>query len=457
MTKFTPTVRFAPSPTGRLHIGNIRTALYNWLFAKKQGGDFILRLDDTDVERSTDEFAQGIVEDLAWLGMVADRKEKQSDRFATYDAVADDLRAKGLLYPCYESASEIDRKRKRLMARGMPPVYDRAALKLSEEEKAELEAEGKQPHWRFLLPNFVEDPFATQRSEVRFEDVIRGEQTVDLASMSDPVLIREDGTYLYTLPSVVDDIDMGVTHVIRGGDHITNTGAQIAIFEAVGGPVPQFGHHNLLQDASGEGLSKRTGALSIASLREEGFEPMAVASLATLIGTGQAVEACEDIDMLAQVFDPSKVSKSNAKFSVSDLDGLNDKLLYGMEYSDAQPRLAAIEADLGEAFWQAVRPNIHRFEQVQQWGEIVEGRFDAQPVADEDQAFLFKAAELLPQEPWGEDVWPTWTSALKAETGRKGRQLFMPLRLALTGKDHGPDMRQLMPVIGFEGTRRRLP
>ena len=456
MTKTAPIVRFAPSPTGRLHIGNIRTALYNWLFTKQQGGDFILRLDDTDQERSTEEFALGIVEDLAWLGMVADRTEKQSDRFKTYDAVADDLRARGLLYPCYESAAEIDRKRKRLMARGLPPVYDRSALKLTDDEKAELEAQGKKPHWRFLLPNYADSPFETQRTDVRFDDVIRGEQTVDLASMSDPVLIREDGTYLYTLPSVVDDLDMGVTHVIRGGDHITNTGAQIAIFEAVGQRAPQFGHHNLLQDASGEGLSKRTGALSIQSLRESGFEPMAVASLATLIGTGQAVEACANLADLAEVFDPSKVSKSNAKFSVSDLDGLNDKLLHEMTYDEAQPRLAAIEADLGEAFWLAARPNIHRFAEVRQWVDVVEGKFEALPVSPDDADFIASAVELLPAEPWSESVWPEWTGALKEQTGRKGKALFMPLRKALTGLEHGPDMRQLLPVIGWERTRRRL-
>lgn len=457
MTNTVPTVRFAPSPTGRLHIGNIRTALYNWLFAKQQGGDFILRLDDTDQERSTEEFAQGIVEDLAWLGMAPDRTEKQSDRFKAYDKVADELRARGLLYPCYESADEIDRKRKRLMARGLPPVYDRAALKLTDDEKTELESQGKRPHWRFLLPNYADSPFATERTEVRFDDVIRGEQTVDLASMSDPVLIREDGTYLYTLPSVVDDLDMEVTHVIRGGDHITNTGAQIAIFEAVGNRVPQFGHHNLLQDASGEGLSKRTGALSIASLREAGFEPMAVASLATLIGTGQAVEACTDLKTLAAVFDPTKVSKSNAKFSVGDLDGLNDKLLHEMDYGEAQPRLATINADLGESFWLAARPNIHRFRDVQTWVDVVEGNFEALPVAADDAEFIATAAELLPPEPWTEAVWPEWTGALKEKTGRKGKQLFMPLRKALTGLEHGPDMRQLLPVIGWERTRRRLP
>lgn len=454
--KTSPIVRFAPSPTGRLHIGNIRTALYNWLYAKKEGGSFVLRLDDTDQDRSTEEFAEGIVEDLVWLGIEPDRKEKQSDRFEIYDRTADALRDKGLLYACYESADEIERRRKRLMARGLPPVYDRGALKLTDRQRADLEAQGKKPHWRFLLPNFDQDPFQTRRTEIRFDDVIRGEQTVDLASMSDPVLIREDGTYLYTLPSVVDDIDMGVTHVIRGGDHITNTGAQIAIFEAVGGPVPKFGHHNLLQDASGEGLSKRTGALSIASLRQTGYEPMAVASLATLIGTGQAVEACSTMAQLGDLFDPTKVSRSNAKFSVGDLDGLNDKLLHAMSYSDAKERLAGIGADLGEQFWLTIRDNLTRFSQAREWADIVEGNFDPAKADPADADYLAEAAQLLPDGPWDENSWPQWTSALKEKTGRKGRQLFMPLRKALTGLEHGPDMRQMLPLIGLERTRHRL-
>ncbi|MGI9365726.1 MAG: glutamate--tRNA ligase [Rhizobiaceae bacterium] len=457
MTQMTsPIVRFAPSPTGRLHIGNIRTALYNWLYAKKEEGSFVLRLDDTDQERSTEEFAQGIVEDLAWLGIEPDRREKQSDRFEIYDQTADALREKGLLYACYETADEIDRRRKRLMARGLPPVYDRGALKLTDQQRSDFEAQGRKPHWRFLLPNFDDDPFQTRRTEVKFDDVMRGEQTVDLASMSDPVLIREDGTYLYTLPSVVDDIDMGVTHVIRGGDHITNTGAQIAIFEAVGGPVPKFGHHNLLQDASGEGLSKRTGALSIASLRQSGYEPMAVASLATLIGTGQAVEACSSMTHLGDLFDPSKVSRSNAKFSVGDLDGLNDKLLHAMEYAEAKGRLADIGADLGEQFWLTIRDNLTRFSQAREWADVVEGNFVPTEVEPENADFLAEAARLLPDGPWDENSWPQWTSALKEKTGRKGRQLFMPLRKALTGLDHGPDMRQMMPLIGLERTRHRL-
>ncbi len=450
-------VRFAPSPTGRLHIGNIRTALLNWLFAAKSGGQFVLRLDDTDEERSTEEFALGIVEDLAWLGMDPHRIEKQSSRVAIYDKTADLLRSKGLLYPCFETPDEIERRRKRLMARGLPPVYDRAALKLTDAEKAEFQEQGRKPHWRFLLPNYESSPFETRRTEVHWDDVMRGDQTVDLASMSDPVLIRGDGSYLYTLPSVVDDVDMGVTHVIRGGDHITNTGAQIAVFEAIGAAPPAFGHHNLLMDSSGEGLSKRTGSMSIASLREDGFEPMAVASLATLIGTGQAVEACRNLVELADTFDPKKVSKSNAKFDRGELDGLNEKLLHTMSYGEAQERLQALNSDLGDGFWTAVRANLSRFSEVEQWKAVVEGEFEAAEVADEDVEFLRQAAEMLPDMPWSTDVWQVWTAALKEKTGRKGRGLFMPLRKALTGLEHGPELAALLPVIGWERTRRRLP
>ncbi len=452
-----PTVRFAPSPTGRIHIGNIRTALFNWLMAKRDGGQFVLRLDDTDQERSTQEFADGIVEDLHWLGIQPDVIVKQSDRFELYDAAAAKLRNQGLLYPCYETPDEIDRRRKRLMARGLPPVYDRSALKLSPEDRARLEAEGKKPHWRFLLPNFAETPFETRRTEIRFQDIMRGEQTVDLASMSDPVLIREDGTYLYTLPSVVDDIDMGMTHVIRGGDHITNSGAQIALFRALGGAEPTFGHHNLLQDATGAGLSKRSGALSIASLRDHGYEPMAVASLATLTGTSLPVEACGSLEDLAQLFDPNTISKSDSKFDPADIGVLNEKLLHQMPYGVAQPRLAQLDCDLGEAFWNAIRPNLNLFSEVAPWAAMVRGKFEAAPVADEDLEFLQTAKKLLPAQPWADDVWSIWTGKLKQETGRKGRGLFMPLRLALTGQTHGPELADLLPILGWEETIRRLP
>ncbi|MEM8750239.1 MAG: glutamate--tRNA ligase [Pseudomonadota bacterium] len=451
-----PVVRFAPSPTGRIHIGNIRTALFNWLFAKTQNGQFILRLDDTDTERSTEAFAEGIVTDLEWLGMYPDRTEKQSDRFAPYDAAAEKLRMAGLLYACYETPDEIERRRKRLMARGLPPVYDRAGLKLTDEEKAEFEAQGRKPHWRFLLPNFASSPFETQRTEVQFDDIVRGTQTVDLASMSDPVLIRGDGTYLYTLPSVVDDLDMGVTHVIRGGDHVTNTGAQIAIFKALGDTVPAFGHHNLLQDASGGGLSKRSGALSIESLREEGLEPMAICSLATLTGTSQSVEACPDLDTLGQLFDPTHTSKSDAKFDPSDLIALNERLLHTMPYEAAKDRLKAMGADHGEAFWLLVRANLSRFEDVADWHKVIAGDFEPAVLEPDDQAFVTTAKEALPAGPWDEATWGQWTGVLKEQTGRKGRALFMPLRLALTGKPHGPELAGLLPLIGLEETSRRL-
>ncbi|MEL6966276.1 MAG: glutamate--tRNA ligase [Pseudomonadota bacterium] len=449
-------VRFAPSPTGRLHIGNIRTALYNWLFASKAGGQFVLRLDDTDVERSTQAFADGIVEDLAWLGIEPHERAAQSARFAIYDEAADKLRQSGLLYACYETPDEIERRRKRLMARGLPPVYDRAGLKATDDEKAAFEAEGRTPHWRFLLPNFTDDPFNTQRTEVHWDDVMRGPQTVDLASMSDPVLIRGDGTYLYTLPSVVDDGAMGISHVIRGGDHITNTGAQIALFEALGLTTPSFGHHNLLQDATGEGLSKRSGALSIAGLREQGLDPMTVNSMAALIGTGQPVEPCQTMDALGSFFDPEKVSKSNAKFDPADLVSLNERLLHAKTYADAKAQLAALDADLGEGFWHCVQPNLKVLGDVTLWRDVVRGTHETAAVEDEDRDYIATALSLMPEAPWGDDVWSVWTAKLKAATGRNGRGLFMPLRIALTGQKHGPDMADFLPLIGREESVRRL-
>ncbi len=450
-------VRFAPSPTGRLHIGNLRPALFNWLFAMQCDGQFVLRLDDTDVERSTEEFADAIVDDLDWIGIQPHLTVKQSDRFGLYDAAAQKLKDAGLLYPCYESADEVDRRRKRLMARGLPPVYDRSALKLSDEEKQELEAQGRKPHWRFLLPNFAETPFETQRTEVHFDDLIRGEQTVDLASMSDPVLIRADGTYLYTLPSVVDDAELSVSHVIRGGDHIANTGVQIALFEALGAEPPMFGHHNLLQDASGGGLSKRLGSFSLGSLKDDGFEAMAVNSLAVLTGTSQSVTACASMGDLAAVFDMTTASKSDARFDLAGLQSLNERLLHTLPYEEAAPRLQAVDADFGEVFWNAVRENLHVFSDVGQWSAIVTGGFAVVEPSAEDADYLASAKALLPPEPWGEATWQEWTSALKQTTGRKGRALFMPLRKALTGLDHGPELAALLPLIGREETLRRLP
>lgn len=456
----TVTVRFAPSPTGYIHIGNTRTALSNWLFAQKNGGKFILRYDDTDVERSRDEYAQAIAVDLDWLGVKPDRVEYQSKRFDVYGRAVEKLKQAGLLYACYETADELERRRKLRLARRLPPVYGREGLKLTDEEKAAFQAEGRKPHWRFLLPNFDADPFNTRRTEVHWDDLVRGPQTVDLASMSDPVLVREDGTYLYTLPSVVDDIDLGITHIIRGDDHVTNTGVQIAIFEVLGAKAPVFGHHNLLTTISGEGLSKRTGALSVGSLREAGFEPMAVASLAVLIGTSESVSASPNMESLAERFDLASISKSSAKFDPAELDTLNRALLHEMPFSEAKLRLAAlgISGDKAEPFWLAVRGNLDRFKDAAHWWSIVDGELPETPAfSEEDRAFLREAFTLLPAAPWDHQTWKIWADSVKAATGRKGKNLFMPLRLALTGQAHGPELADLLVLIGPERTLSRRP
>ncbi|MCX5519878.1 glutamate--tRNA ligase [Kaistia defluvii] len=449
MTSPSVIVRFAPSPTGFLHIGNARPALLNWLFALKAGGRFILRLDDTDRERSKEEYAEAIRRDLNWLGILPHQFERQSLRTDSYDAVVVRLKEAGRLYACYETAEELDRKRKRQAARGLPPVYDRAALKLTEDDHARLEAEGRRPHWRFKLDESA--------GHVTWDDLVRGPQTVDIGSLSDPVLIREDGTYLYTLPSVVDDADMGVTHIIRGDDHVTNTGVQLQLFEALGAPLPIFGHHNTLTTATGEGLSKRTGALSLGSLREAGYEPMAVNSLAVLIGTSVSVEPVVDLPTLASLVDLSMVSKAPAKFEPADLDGLNAKLLHAKPYAEVADRLKALGVEGGEAFWSAVRGNLVLLQDAIAWWAVVTGPVTAHVPADDDErAFLASARDLLPDGPFDGQSWKAWTDAVKASTGRKGRALFMPLRQVLTGLDHGPELAALLPLIGREQALARL-
>ena len=455
----TVTVRFAPSPTGHLHIGNLRTALFNWLFAQRQGGRFVLRFDDTDKERSRTEFADQIAADLTWIGVAPDRVIRQSERLALYDAAAERLKAAGLLYPCYETPDELDRKRKRLAARNLPPVYGREALRLSDDGRLALEAEGRRPHWRFLLPNFADDPLQPQRTEIHWDDLVRGPQTVDLASLSDPVLIRGDGSYLYTLPSIVDDGDVGVTHVIRGDDHVTNTGVQIAIFRALGLTPPVFGHHNLLTTVSGEGLSKRSGALSLVSLREAGLEPMAVASLAVLVGLPGAIDALPDLPALAERMQFEGSSQSASKFDPSELDRLNADLVHAMPYADVADRLAAmgVPSEHGEAFWLTVRANCARVADAAEWVEVAFGDLDRTPeLSEEDRHFVTAARDSLPEGAFGPETWREWTGALKQATGRKGKALFMPLRLALTGRDHGPELAALLPLIGRQRTLARL-
>jgi glutamyl-tRNA synthetase len=437
-------VRFAPSPTGFLHLGNARPALFNWLFARAEGAKFVLRLDDTDQERSQEKYAEAIKTDLEWLGITPDLIVRQSQRIDLYDQARDRLIADGRLYPCYETSDELARRRSRARALGRPPIYDRAALDLSEEERKKFEAEGRNPHWRFKLKG---DP-------VHFEDLVRGEQTVNTASMSDPVLIRGDGSYLYTLPSVVDDIDLNVSHIIRGEDHISNSGVQIELFEALNASAPAFAHHNLLVDAQGKGLSKRLGSLGLGDLRAEGFEPMAVAIMATITGTSLPVEPYESLDELAKKLDFSMVSHGAARFDAGELETLNARIVHQANFEDFAPRLAEFGVT-SEEVWLALRGNITILPQIGEWLELIDGEITP-VVAGEDADFIALAAELLPEEPFDQETWKIWTGALKEASGRKGKALFLPLRLALTGRADGPELKNLLPLMGRKVCLARL-
>jgi glutamyl-tRNA synthetase len=438
-------VRFAPSPTGMLHVGNIRLALINWLFARSQGGSFLLRLDDTDIERSTAEFAAGIERDLGWLGLGWDRFARQSDRLDRYHLAMEALKRSGRLYPCYETAEELSLKRKSLLGRSLPPIYDRSALKLSDEDRARLEAEGRRPHWRFLLRH---DP-------VEWDDLVRGPQHFHGRDLSDPVLIREDGRILYTLSSIVDDIELGITHVIRGEDHVANTAVQIQLWQALDGPVPTFAHLPLLSDATGAALSKRLGSIGISHLRdEEGVEPMAINSLLAKLGTSDAIEARLTLAELVAEFDMAKVSRGAPKFDPEELKRLNARVLHATPFETIASRLAAKGyAGVDEVFWNAVRANLSRLDDIAEWWHVA--REPIQPVV-EDPEFAAAAASLLPPEPWDDTTWGAWTNAVKTATGRKGKALFMPLRQALTGLDHGPELKNLLPLIGRERASARL-
>ncbi|HEY0145304.1 MAG TPA: glutamate--tRNA ligase, partial [Methylovirgula sp.] len=424
---------------------NARTALINFLFVTKDRGRFILRFDDTDLVRSREEYALSIENDLKWLGIVPDAIVRQSQRFELYDAAAEKLRSVGRLYPCYETAEELERRRKRQQARGLPPIYDRAALSLTAEDRVALEAQGRKPHWRFLLDHTI----------IRWNDLVRGDSHIDSASLSDPVLVREDETYLYTLPSFVDDLDLKISHIIRGEDHVTNTAVQIQLFEALGGAVPVFGHHNLLTTVSGEGLSKRSGALSIGTLRDEGIESLAAAAFAVLTGTSDAVHPVQSLNELAADFDFSHVSRNQAKFDPAELKSLSARTLHQMSFEAAEARLVAvgIEGPKAAYFWLAVRGNLEIFADVADWWGVVAGEIKP---AIEDADFIAAARETLPAEPWDQATWSAWTNALKVRTNRKGRPLFHPLRLALTGREQGPELAGLLPLIGRAKAEARL-
>lgn len=440
-----PIFRFAPSPTGYIHIGNARTALWNALGARRKGGTFILRFDDTDTERSRPEYAEAILEDLTWLGIVPDRIERQSARFGRYAEVLADFRARGLVYPCYETAEELDRKRKRQQARGLPPIYDRAALSLTDEEKAKFEAEGRKPHWRFKLSG----------ETARWQDGVRGECHIETASLSDPVLAKAEDAFLYTFASVIDDADMRVTDILRGEDHVANTAVQIELFRALGAEPPRFAHHNLITSATGEEMSKRTGSLSIRSFRAEGVDPLAVAIVATLTGTSEAVRPLASLEELAALLEPKKFSRALTKFDPAEIRDLSTRLLHAKPFTEIAPKLAAlgIEGEKAEAFWAAIHGNISRIEEAREWWNLV---FEDQHFPTNEPDFLAEAANLLPQEPYDATTWQAWTSALSAATGRKGKALFMPLRLALTGREAGPELKALLPLLGRKRCLSRL-
>lgn len=444
-----PRLRFAPSPTGKLHVGNIRTALVNWLFAGKTGGQVVLRIDDTDTDRSTKENEQRIRDDLAWLGLAWDETFNQSHRFDRYREVAEDLKARALLYACYETAEELDRRRKIALSLGKPPVYDRAALALTPADHAAMAAQGRTPHWRFRLSGGPAD----------WSDLVRGPQSIDTSSVSDPILIREDGSFLYTLPSVVDDVDAKITHIVRGEDHVTNSGAQLEIFHAMGAEPPLLAHMPLLIGADGQGLSKRLGSLSVEQLREQGIEPMAIASLLSKIGTSDPVEPRASIAELAAEFSFSKIGRAPARFDELELAAVNAQILHAMPFAQAQPRLAklAYGDQATEAFWETVKANLTVFSDVALWLTVVYGGGLTGPDLEaDDRAFMAEAVKLLPTGEYDTTTWQAWTEAVKAATGRKGKSLYAPLRRVLTDQERGPEMDRMLMLIGAEKARLRL-
>ena len=439
-------VRIAPSPTGLLHIGNIRAALFNYLFAKKEGGTFMLRLDDTDRERSTEVFASAIDKDLKWLGLTWDAFARQSDRLEKYSVALEKLKVSGRVYACFETQAELDLKRKTQLGRGLPPVYDRSALKLTDAEKTTFLAEGKKPHWRFKLNS----------GDVIWDDAVQGLKRFPTAALSDPVLVREDGVPLYTFCSVVDDVEFNVTHIVRGEDHVTNTAVQIQIWEAVTDkPPPHFAHFPLIISSSGIEMSKRLGTLSISSMRDEmEIEPMAINALLAKLGTSDPISPRLTLAELASEFDLKKISHSTPKFDLEDLKSLNAKILHLTSFEAVRDRLKAIGAEqVDENFWNAVRTNLEKLSDVKKWWQIVYGPLTPQIT---EKAFTVDAASLLPDTVWDQNTWSEWTNAIKSKTGRKGKELFMPLRLALTGLEHGPEMKILLPMIGPKRARELL-
>ena len=437
-------VRFAPSPTGRLHVGNARMALANWLFARKTLGRFILRIDDTDRERSEGRYVDAIKEDLVWLGIDWNQVSRQSERFDAYAAAFEQLRGQGRIYACYETADELAEKRERARAKGRPPVYDRAALALTDDDRTRLESEGRRPHWRFRL----------DAGPIEWIDLVRGSASVDSSSLSDPVVGRDDGKPTYHLASALDEIEFAVTHVLRGEDHVANTAVQIQLIQALGGDLPAFAHIPLMLGPDGESLSKRLGSVGLASLREDGIEPLALVALLAHVGTSDSIVPVSALSALVTGFDFAKISRSSPKFDPDELWRLNAKTLHAISFEQVADRLVAMKlADADETFWRAVRGNLRTLGDVERWWRVCRGEIE--PVI-EDPDFLDVAASLLPKDRWSEATWTDWTHKLGKATGRKGKALYHPLRLALTASENGPELRNLLPVIGRDRALARL-
>ena len=436
-------VRFAPSPTGYLHIGNFRTALINFLFAKNKNGHFMLRIDDTDDERSLKKYEDAIKEDLSWVGINWDSLEKQSSRLSYYDQALQKLLDKKRAYPCFETAEELSLKRKKQLSSGKPPIYDRSALNLSDSDIADFKAKGRSPHYRFLLDH----------KDVNWNDLVKGDSQYNMSNLSDPVIIREDGRVIYTLASVVDDIDFEVTDILRGEDHMTNSAAQIQLFEALESSPPNLGHLSLLTDISGAGLSKRMGSISLRDLKDEGFQPMAISSLLSKVGTSDTVEIFRDINQIISDFDISKFGKSKPKFDKNELRGLNSKLFKMLDFSDISNQLKKFNFKISSDFWELVKGNIENLEELELWWNIIYGNIEPKY---NDENFLNTALETLPEGNFDKNTWTNWTSILMKETGRKGKELYNPIRMSLTGQNKGPEMATLVFLMGREKVLERL-
>ena len=436
-------LRFAPSPTGDLHLGNLRTALINWLLAKKLNGNFMLRIDDTDTARSEERFVHSIINDLGWLGIVHDKLVRQSERLDRYQAKIEQLKNIGKLYPCFETKEELERKKKLPIASGRPPIYDRQSLNLSTKEKEKYSREGRKPYWRLLL----------EEKTVSWKDLIKGEIDIDLKNTSDPVLVRQDGTPLFTLTSVVDDIELQISHVVRGDDHISNTAAQILLTEYLGGSNVSYAHHSLLTTKSGEAFSKREKSLGLDSCRKQGIEAMTINSFLAKISTSDAISCFYNMEGLIKDFDISKISESPAKFNIIDLQRLNVKLIQGLDYHDAKNRFDEMNIKVTKELWLAIKNNIISLAEAEIWLSIISKH--VVPII-KDKKITELASSLLPDEPWNENTWDTWISKIKEKTSVRGKDLMFPIRLAITGREGGPEMKKLLPLLKKELVKKRL-